>query len=142
MNGRLRAAFLLRYEDAPVRLAWLDQGCRWDGRQCISERPTMRRLFLASLMFAALAAAGSAFATEAGSSAPGADKIAPVPSSKQTASTKPKKQQPVPLSAAMEATPTAQLPLGSVHTPPPSTQPSWTGVYVGVGGGIGADVGK
>jgi hypothetical protein len=98
------------------------------------------RLFLRCLVFAALAAGRSAFAIEAGS-APGADKAASVPSSKQTASTKPKKQ-PVPLSAAMEAAPAAQLPLGSVHTPPPSTQPSWTGVYVGVGGGLGADVGK
>jgi hypothetical protein len=98
----------------------------------------MRRLFLGSLLFAALA--GSAFAIEAGS-APGPDKAASVPSSKQTASTKPKKR-PVPLSAAMEATPTTQLPLGSVHPPPPSTQPSWTGVYVGVGGGIGADAGR
>jgi hypothetical protein len=111
-----------------------------------SERPIMRRLFLGrlflgSLVFAALAAAGSAFAIEAGS-APGADKAAAVPSSKQTASTKPKKKQPVPLSAAMKATPTTRLPLGSVHTPPPSAQPSWTGVYVGAGGGIGADVGK
>jgi hypothetical protein len=100
----------------------------------------MRRLFLGSLVFVALAAAGSAFAIEAGST-PGADKAASVPSSKQTASTKPKKR-PVPLSAAIEATPTSQLPLGSVHAPSPSTQPSWTGVYVGVGGGIGADVGK
>ena len=101
----------------------------------------MRRVILGSLVFAALAGGCSAFAIEAGS-APGADKPASVPSSKQTASTKPKKKQPVPLSAAIGATPTTQLPLGSVHTPPPSTQPSWTGVYVGVGGGIGADTGR
>jgi hypothetical protein len=100
----------------------------------------MRRIVLAGVVFAALAGGGSAFAVEAGS-APGADKATSVPSSKQTASTKPKKR-PVPLSAAIEATPATQLPLGSAHTPPPSTQPSWTGVYIGVGGGIGAEVGK
>jgi hypothetical protein len=105
-----------------------------------SERPIMRRVFLRCLVFAALAAAGSAFAIEAGS-APGADKATPVPSSKQTASTKPKKKQPLPFSAAFEATRTTELPAASIHArEQPSTQSTWTGIYVG--GGVGAGVAK
>ena len=97
----------------------------------------MRRILLGSLVCAALAAGGSAFAVEAGS-APNTDKTTSAPSTKHTATAKPKKR-PVPISAAIETTPSTQLPLGSAPTaPPPSEQHSWTGVYVGGGGGIGA----
>ncbi|THD72441.1 MAG: hypothetical protein E7813_04035 [Bradyrhizobium sp.] len=98
----------------------------------------MRRILLGSLVFAALTAGGSAVAVEAGS-APGADKATAVPSTKHTATTKPRKR-PMPLSAPIGTTPTTQLPLGPADhaAPPPSTEHSWTGVYVGGGGGIGA----
>ena len=98
----------------------------------------MRRILLGGLIFAALAGRGGAVAVEAGS-APGADKATAVPSTKHTATSRPRKR-PMPLSTAIETTLTTQLPLGPAdHTAaPPSTEHSWTGVYVGGGGGIGA----
>jgi hypothetical protein len=108
----------------------------------------MRRLFLGSLLSAALATGGSAFAIEAGS-APGA--VSAAPPGKQAAHPKPKKR-PTPLSAeaAREAARATELSAASIHSgqsrsaPRSSTQPSWTGTYVGVGvaGGFDAGVGK
>ena len=99
----------------------------------------MRRILLASLVCAALAAGGSAFAVETGP-APNTDKTTSAPSTKHTATAKatakPKKR-PVPISAAIETTPSTQLPLGSAPTAPsPSEQHSWTGVYAGGGAGM------
>jgi hypothetical protein len=95
------------------------------------EGPAMRRAFLASLVVAALAASGGALAVEAG-----ADNAPSAPPGKHTASTKPKRAA-VPLSAAID-TPSTELPAASIHRrQPPPPQSSWTGVYVGVGAGVG-----
>jgi hypothetical protein len=91
----------------------------------------MRRAFLGSLVFAALAASSGALAVEAG-----ADNAPSAPSSKHTGSTKPKRVA-VPLSAAFDPRST-ELPAASIHPrQPPPPQSSWTGVYVGVGAGVG-----
>jgi hypothetical protein len=92
----------------------------------------MRRIFLGSLVFATLAAGSGAFAIEAGSAAD-------TPSGKHPASPKSKKR-PVPLSAAFEATRTTELPAEPIQPRgSPSTKPSWTGTYVGVGAGVAVD---
>jgi hypothetical protein len=101
----------------------------------IEGKPMMRGLFLGSLVFAALAAGNSAFAVETG---PAANSAAPAPSSKQAANPKSKKRT-VPLSAAFEATRT-ELPAASIQPrQSPSQQPTWTGIYGGVGGSAGVD---
>jgi hypothetical protein len=92
----------------------------------------MHRLFLGSLVVAAFAASSGALAVEAGST-PAADHA---PSRKQVTSTKPKRVA-VPLSAAFDPRSTV-LPAASINPrPPPPPQSSWTGVYVGVGAGVG-----
>jgi hypothetical protein len=110
--GRLRAAFCF-------------SRCR--------EMTIMRRILLASLVFATLAAGSGAFAIEAGPAAGAA------PAKKQSADRKPKKP-PLPLSAATarDAARATDLPAAPVRNgqSPPSTQ-SWTGTYVGVGAGAG-----
>jgi hypothetical protein len=104
------------------------------------ENLIMRRLMLGSLVFAALAAGGSAYAVDAGS-APAADKAPSASSGKQTSTAK-SKRQAVPLSAAMaaEAARASELPTAPIHEgqPSSSTQPSWTGFHIGVGVGAGA----
>jgi hypothetical protein len=98
----------------------------------------MRRLFLGSLVFAALAASSTAFAAEAGPAA-GAGNAPSALSGKPARSTKPKRTA-VPLSAALD-TRSTELPAASMHPrQPPPAQPSWSGTYVGVGAGAG--VGK
>jgi hypothetical protein len=100
------------------------------------KKPIMRHIFLGSLVFATLAAGSGAFAIEAGSAA---DNASSAPSGKHPASPKPKKR-PVPLSAAFEATRTTELPAEPIQPrQSPSTKPSWTGTYVGVGAGVGID---
>jgi hypothetical protein len=114
--GRLRAAF-----------------CFW---RC-QKNTIMRRVIWGSLVVAALASGGNTFAIEAGPAAGTA------PAGKQAASPKPKKP-PLPLSdaAARDAARANELPAASGRTgqSPSSSQPSWTGTYVGVGTGTG--VGK
>jgi hypothetical protein len=93
----------------------------------------MRHLLLGSMLFAALAASSSAFAVEAGS-VPGTDNAPP---GKQVRTTKPKRTA-VPLSAALDAHST-ELPDATIHQRQPASplQSSWTGIYVGVGAGVG-----
>ena len=104
----------------------------------------MRRVFLGSLVVAALATGSSALAIEAGS-APGA--VSAAPPGKQAAHPKPKKR-PTPLSAeaAREAARATELPAASIQPgqSPSAPRSSWTGTYVGVGvgGGFDAGVGK
>jgi hypothetical protein len=103
------------------------------------ENPIMRRLILASLVFAALAAGGNAFAGDPGS--PSAADKAPSASPGKQAATAKSTRRAVPLSAAMaaEAARGSELPVTSTHEKQPSssTQPSWTGFQIGVGAGVG-----
>jgi hypothetical protein len=97
--------------------------------------PIMRRVFLGSLVVAALAASSGALsgalAVEAGAP-PGTDNAL---SGKPTRSTKPKRVA-VPLSAY--DTRSTELPAASIHSKQaPSPQSSWTGTYIGVGAGAG-----
>jgi hypothetical protein len=93
----------------------------------------MRRVLFGSLVVAALAAASSAFAVEAGSVPGNAPSAA---SGKPTKSAKPKRTA-IPLSAAYD-TRSTELPAASIHTrSPPPAQPLWSGTYVGIGAGIG-----
>ena len=92
----------------------------------------MRRALAGSLMFLALLAGGGSFAAEPGSSDNG-KQVA-----KEPAKAKSKKPAPASLSAAERATTrTMELPAAApshAGTPPAGT--SWTGVHIGVDGGL------